>query len=42
MSRVPPGDAAASGQAAVDARSLRDDLRGYVVEHLGEPAAVGA
>lgn len=26
--------------AVVDADGLRDDLRGYVVEHLGDPAAV--
>jgi SRSO17 transposase len=28
------------GSAVVDADGLRDDLRGYVVEHLGDPAAV--
>ena len=26
--------------AVVDDGGLRDDLRGYVVEHLGDPAAV--
>jgi SRSO17 transposase len=28
------------GSAVADADGLRDDLRDYVVEHLGDPAAV--
>jgi SRSO17 transposase len=28
------------GSAVADEGGLRDDLRGYVVEHLGDPGAV--
>jgi SRSO17 transposase len=38
--RDPQGMQRLLAAAAVDADGLRDDLRGYAVEHLGDPAAV--
>jgi SRSO17 transposase len=38
--QTPRGMQRLLGSAVVDAGGLRDDLRGYVVEHLGEPGAV--
>jgi SRSO17 transposase len=38
--QAPRGMQRLLASAVVDADGLRDDLRGYVVEHLGDPAAV--